>query len=262
MRKVRERSPTIKNKLYCEFLYAINIENISATEIHEKTHRDISNIVKQMRILKKEGFVELREHPKRERNKKLYSINWEKVNFEFLNFLDRKKAEVLKGVARIFKKTEVEKLSNQHPLMELKLLTPEYVQRMSKNKYLIEFFKSIFRELQKKEYETPTIEEIFVFLLYNVRNFSYLDIEYFTNKKLEDKHGIREFKTEGQMKEYWKKRKELDKLIEESGIKKSEEYLDIKQLIPICRSCSANPNVVIPIQLAQDKIINATTEKF
>lgn len=185
------RYPTIRNHVYCDLLYAINNEQVYALELEGRTGRDHSNITKQLRLLRREGFVFLDEHP-RERNKKMYSINWEKINSEFILSFEAKKRETIRLLIKAYGKHNLKnvliELENSNPIFRgraheavpflLKRLNYQYSKKTVKNKFLTGVFKESFVEIfkHKEKQPTPTLAEHFDYLFrYGAVQFNFVN---------------------------------------------------------------------------------------
>ncbi|MEK6833091.1 MAG: ArsR family transcriptional regulator [Nanoarchaeota archaeon] len=141
---VNRTIPIIENKVYSEILFAINTKEITSTDLANILKKEQSPIYRQLMYLYKNGYLDL-EVKKQQFNKKLFSINWIKVNQEFINFLKIKKSELIYEQSQSAK---IKLLKLKRGLLPIKQFDNDYLNRLQKNKYLILFFQNVFKALE------------------------------------------------------------------------------------------------------------------
>src|SRR3990167_8128228 len=98
-RKGKQRLPITENEIYSNLIFQIVSGNNYAQKIFRATNKPTSIIVRQLDILRKEGFVSS-EHKEDKtlfpmQRLTLYSINWNKILDEFILFLKERKKEFI-----------------------------------------------------------------------------------------------------------------------------------------------------------------------
>lgn len=95
-RKGKQRLPIIDNIVYSNLIFQVALGNNYAQKIFEAfgKQKEVSVILKQLKTLEDEGFVssEIKEDRSVFPMKKIriYSINWERINQEFFDFIKNK----------------------------------------------------------------------------------------------------------------------------------------------------------------------------
>jgi len=139
---VMKEIPCFESPAHSTLIFVLNRNKMYASEIAKKVREQQGTIQRRLMKLKKEGFVNLEEHPKKLKNIKLFSVNWNNVFNEFFRLLKEHKKEFLEIHKRLKTNIQPDKLEN------LKLLdSKQYLEAMKKNKYLntalSEYFSSI-----------------------------------------------------------------------------------------------------------------------
>lgn len=195
----------IKNPIYCEIIYKINTREVFLFEFEKEFNKDRVTLLKQINELEKDNFIIRRK----EGRKQLFSINWEKITEEFVNFvkelLNKRYQEIKmqeKGTP-ISKKIndletrykKVEKYDNQDEIKPIikniknsinksgednkKILEylinlkskKEYWKELSKNDLLKSLFKHLFSHYNYYKYYSNTIYNLFENINLNSADF-------------------------------------------------------------------------------------------
>lgn len=173
----KRQLPIIENIPYCKILYAINKDKLQPFEISKITGQDNSLIIKHLKILIKEGFIDVDKVKKT----KVYSVNFNKITKEFIDFL-KKKGEDNEEYFKVWQKNSVtskgeagNKLINRYLKGELPHQTfdkaIEY-ERWINNPFLIDYFKKLFSSLsnQIKSYKDLSEKPIIILFEYIMKN--------------------------------------------------------------------------------------------
>ena len=105
-----------KNKVYCEILFKLNTKEVFLFDFVKEFDKARPTLLKQIHDLEEEGYIQRRV----EGRKQLFSVNWIKINQEFLIYL-----------------------KNRRP--DLKVMSG-----MENNKYLITYFQEMLKGYNKK----------------------------------------------------------------------------------------------------------------
>lgn len=164
-RKGKQRIPVIENNIYSNLLFQIALGNNYAQKIFEATKKPTSIIVRQLDILKKEGFVSSKYIEDKSvfpmQRLTLYSVNWEKIIEEFLKYIQENVDYVCSenqrlgmNLDQIIKgfKERIEQAKNK-----------KFQEDLKKNTFLQTFFKNYYSEIARLK-ENWTMVATFDFL--------------------------------------------------------------------------------------------------
>ena len=174
-RKGKQRIPVIDNLIYSNLIFQISLGNNYAQKIFEATKKPTSIIVRQLGILKKEGFVSSEYIEDKSvfpmQRLTLYSVKWEKIIEEFLKYIKENIDYVCSENERLGLKLDniikgfnegVERAKNK-----------KFQENLKKNIYLQAFFKNYYAEIGRLK-ENWTITATFDFLsFFGDLNFIY-----------------------------------------------------------------------------------------
>ncbi|MFH1585790.1 MAG: hypothetical protein ABIB79_03420 [archaeon] len=150
--------PVIKNEIYSKILFSINTRKVYASELASELHKSQATIQKHLTYLvgkeeekktKKKGYLVVIDHPKKEKNIKLFFVNFSRIIYEFHMYHVSQDREG--GYAESFSNWyETLNTSKRRKLMNLN-------QNMKFNK----FFMVLFSEINKKNIDI-TLEDLFI----------------------------------------------------------------------------------------------------
>jgi hypothetical protein len=229
--KGKKRIRVVENKIYSELIFEIASGNNYSQKIYDSIKKPTSSIVKQLKILSEEGFVnsELIENKNifpMKRIKK-YSVNWEKIIEEFIEELKKKKKNIEETSLNIKKIFEEHLKETNNPNLEiLKLLeNKEFIDSLKINYYLRNFFKEFFISVCKIK------KEITLFEIYQeILNFGCLEyVEGMDNLSLQ--------------KIFLKTMLILKPLVECSNEELIENVKNYQRIAQRIRKCKNNPEI-------------------
>jgi len=174
-RKGKQRIPVIDNLIYSNLIFQISMGNNYAQKIFEATKKPTSIIVRQLDILKKEGFVSVEYIEDKSifpmQRLTLYSVKWERVVEEFLKYIKENIDYVCSENERLgLKLDNIIKGFNER-VNQAK--DKKFQEDLKKNIFLQTFFKNYYAEIGRLK-ENWTITATFDFLsFFGDLNFIY-----------------------------------------------------------------------------------------
>jgi hypothetical protein len=163
----RNKINVIESVPYSELIFLIASGKNYALEIAEaRGKKDSSPTAKQLKQIEKRGF--LKSHKEKLLNKTIYSVNWEKIGEEFIEFLKNEKKLYLDKDNKINREfldfNFSDSIGNRKevkiaPDFKIDLFNKKYF----RNSYLIKFLQSIFGRIYKNDLIklNITIKDIF-----------------------------------------------------------------------------------------------------
>jgi hypothetical protein len=147
---MRPKIKVLRSPQLTELLFLINSGYNYAQKIHNKTEKQPSPIVQQLKKINKEGYLNLRKDPLL--NKKIYSINWNKITQEFLDFLKLKIEENKKFLLGQYKGDEsrLKRIISLAHMNYKEIYDKKFQKDILSNPYLISTFNKIFNKLSYK----------------------------------------------------------------------------------------------------------------
>lgn len=125
-------------------IYVLNNKIMYASEIARLVKEKQGTTQRRLMKLESSGFVKIKEHPKKIKNIKLFSVNWDKILYEFIKLLKEQKGEFVRIHNNIKTNIKPERLQ----LLNL-LEDKEFIENLKSNKYLkkalSEYFTAISR---------------------------------------------------------------------------------------------------------------------
>ncbi len=113
---VNVRKPIIENRVYCEILFRLGTYKYHATQLHsdfyefgeDKPSKSIQAVARDLKFLAKEGYLDFSmedaEGKPSLKNRKYYSVNYDKLIDDFLTRVLRFKPEAKKEISSSFRK--------------------------------------------------------------------------------------------------------------------------------------------------------------
>jgi len=148
-----------ENDTYSKLIFLIASGNNYNQKISEYSDKDPSLIFGQLKRLKDKKYI----IGKREKylNKKIYSVNWQKINNEFIEHLRKFKKRLLKQNAEA--NSNIPQIYGE----KFKPLDNKiFLERIKNNKYLTKCFETYFIKLFEKETKYKyNIEDIFNYFI-------------------------------------------------------------------------------------------------
>ena len=214
----RNKIRVIESIPYSQLIFLIASGKNYALEIAKaRGKEDSSPTAKQLDQLKKRGFL----ISKKERllNKTIYSINWKKINQEFVDYVFNSFEKDVKDYKEISKKERDEQREKHYNELQKKIKNKNFEKEIKSHEYLITLLKLTFSLVENRE---KTIREIFEDLRINFPQPEGTFIDH--PKKFYDNKNRRE------SGEY------NTSLME--GVEKDEKYKQLKDFIKITRGVS------------------------
>ncbi|MBU0894583.1 MAG: hypothetical protein KKF48_03025 [Nanoarchaeota archaeon] len=153
----RDKIKVIESVPYSQLIFLISSGKTYALEIAKaRGKKDSSPTAKQLDQLKKRGFLTSKKGGLL--NKNIYSINWKKINKEFVNYVFNIFEKDVKDYKKISKKEQDEPKENHYNELLKKIKTKNFDKDIKNHEYLITLLKLTFPLVENRE---KTIREIF-----------------------------------------------------------------------------------------------------
>jgi len=150
--------PVIENPVYSELLFLINTRKLYASEIAKEVKKSQATTQRQLIHLIEEGYLKVENHPKKSKNIKLFSLNWERINKEFIRYMlslsrnpqfkisdkyssNKYLSLYFKKITSYYKELKIKTLKELFDLISRGLLDSFLVKGISKNSEFEEFVK-------------------------------------------------------------------------------------------------------------------------
>ena len=151
---MRTEIKTLDSPDHSLLIFTLDKNKMYASELARQVKEQQGTIQRRLKKLKEEGYVLLEGHPKKKKNIKLFSVNWDKINEEFIKYLQKREKQLLQEYKSIL--SSKEKKSFQENVFgnfeEIKKLEDKkFVSELEKNEFLTVIFQEIFTEIN-----TPT----------------------------------------------------------------------------------------------------------
>ena len=146
-KKGRKFIPVFENQLYSTLLFTIIAGNNYPKKIAESLNKDFGNVSRQLKFLEKKDFVSVKIEGNKKIfpfEKKIYSVNWNKILDEFIKLLKEQKDEFIEIHKNLKTNIKPERLE----LLEM-LENQGFINNLKKNKYLIYSLKIYFSAITK-----------------------------------------------------------------------------------------------------------------
>lgn len=214
----RNQIKVIESTPYSQLIFLIASGKSYALEIAKaRGKKDSSPTAKQLDQLKKRGFL----FPKKEKllNKTLYSINWKKINQEFVDYVFNIFEKEVRDYKEVIKKERNEQREKHYNELQKKIKNKNFEKGIKNHEYLITLLKFTFSLVKNRE---KTIREIFEDLRIN---FPQPEGTFIAHPKK-----FYEQKNREESGEYFTNLRE--------GMEKDEKYKQLKDFIKIARGVS------------------------
>jgi hypothetical protein len=176
---MRRKEEVIESERYSQILFAIAGKSKNYNQAISKTLNIKPNaLIEHLKYLEKNKYT----IPSREKifNRKLYFINWEKINEEFFDFLKKEVIEEYKNYKKVFPKADLEfcPITEAYEFMtgqtgEFKFFTKENI---IKSEILKRIFKKSF-EIYSVYDVKPTLKKVFQQIIITFSNKIFSDNE-------------------------------------------------------------------------------------
>lgn len=147
---VNRSVPIYKNPIYSDILFRISKEGLTSTELAKRLNKKQSPVSRQLKYLEKEGYI-LSDIKKRQFNRKLYFVNWNRVGEDFYkvtrDFLKEKNRHLLDLFD--YKKTVMEAFKEEKFILFIKYSLSSFQSRIDLS--LERFFLALVRVLSKNK---------------------------------------------------------------------------------------------------------------
>ncbi|MCD4759340.1 hypothetical protein K8R33_00445, partial [archaeon] len=278
----RKFTPIIENQLYSSLIFSIANGNSYPKKIAESLNKDFGNISRQLTLLEKKGFALSKLEGSKNVfpfERKVYSIKWERIIQEFIDFLTRSIAYLKEEDNRIglnLKENYESRRNKKFEEIINKIENKNYQKKLKENKYLIKYFQVFFSEIArlKDNWDIRSIFDYIVFFgkfnfikmwysadyIYNIEQiiqpktkFPSLgkDIE---NMSKKDKEKELKKINEQLKKEGWKeKQKKVDEELDK--FRENDKHLhQLEELDNIIELARIKPSLDIGLTTAQRKV--------
>lgn len=172
-------NPIRENWTYSKLIFVLNSQKLSATDLSRLLKKERALTSKQLKFLREKGYVNIEQG--KGYNRKLFSVNWKKINEEFLNFLIKKNQEFFASsfiskdkLSKKDKNTELyfalkdkplitgylSSIGAEHIKITFILKNKKFQENLIPNPFLTEIFQSNFKFLSQidKKY---TLNDVF-----------------------------------------------------------------------------------------------------
>lgn len=174
-RKGKQRIPVMENKIYSNLIFQIASGKNYAQKIFETTKKPTSIIVRQLDILRKEGFVSSERKEDKStfpmQRLTIYSVNWKKIIEEFVKYIRQNVDYVCSENARLG--MNLDKYIKGFQVRVEQARDKNFENSLKENKLLYSFFEKYYSTIGELK-ENWTISTTFDFLsFFGDLNFVY-----------------------------------------------------------------------------------------
>jgi len=156
---MKKRLPILNNEIYSKILFLINDKEVYASQIASALGKTQATTQRQLVILAEKNYLNFKQHPEKKKNIRLFSVNWEKIIEDFLNFLkDRKKRLIIESEKTWDDKIREILLYKGEGSINL-LDNKDLINLYKNNSYLLILFKESFKQMI--QYEEITLRDVF-----------------------------------------------------------------------------------------------------